>query len=89
MTRQYTSEDLDVLKAENVNLSTNCVYKKLSQTSEFLNIVGFIEQINNHGLNTKKVKKIILIGVSNTLDTAVYGLDNAKNQIMRLLAQLS
>jgi len=85
--RQYNSEDLDILKKENINLSMNCVYKKLSQTSEFLNVVGFIEQINNLWLKYEESQKKYFEGVSNTLDTAVYGLDNAKNQIMRLLAQ--
>ena len=52
-----------------------------------MNVVGFIEQINNLWLKYEDSQKKYFDGVSNTLDNAVYGLDNAKNQIMRLLAQ--
>ena len=86
--KEYTKEDLEILSNSGVNLTNSSAqYKKLSQTTEFLNVVAYIEQINNLWIKYSEIQKDYFNGVSNTLNSAVYGLDNAKNQIMRLLAQ--
>ena len=63
------------------------MYKKLTQTTEFLNIVAYIEQISNLWIKYSDTQKEYFKNVGTVLDNAVYGLDNAKNQILRLLAQ--
>ena len=86
--KEYTKEDIEVLKNAKVNLSNNnIVYKKLTQTTEFLNIVAYIEQISNLWIKYSNTQKEYFKNVGTVLDNAVYGLDNAKNQILRLLAQ--
>jgi endopeptidase La len=88
--KKYTKGELETFKNFS-NLDKNIFQSSkfciLIQTNEFLNIVGYIEQIDNLYQKYSTLQKDYFKDVNNTLDNAVYGLDNAKKQITRLLAQ--
>ena len=63
------------------------MYTQLSETEQFVTILATIEQLNNIWTKYNENQSKYFKEVSKKLENAVYGLDDAKNQIKRLLAQ--
>ena len=68
-------------------LKLNKMYIHLSETDQFVTILATIEQLSNIWVKYTESQSKYFKEVSKKLDNAVYGLDDAKNQIKRLLAQ--
>ena len=81
---KYNQSDFEKLKTV-INIEPN--YVSIFESNEFTNIVTNIEQINSLWISYTVSQSNYFKNITNTLDGAVYGLDVAKNQIKRLLAQ--
>jgi endopeptidase La len=57
------------------------------ETEEYITIISSLEQINNLWIKYLDNQSKYFKNVSKNLDKAIYGLDDAKNQIKRVLAQ--
>ena len=62
-------------------------YLLLQDTEQFINIISSLEQMNHIWSKYKDSQSKYFKNISKTLDSTVYGLEDAKNQIKRLLAQ--
>ena len=82
---KYSNNEITNLKKYDIVFKK--IYTQLSETEQFINIIANIEQINNSWNKYVDSQSKYFKDVSKTLDNAVYGLDDAKNQIKRLLAQ--
>ena len=80
----YNQSNYEKLKS---SIKLEQKYISIFETLEFINIVTNIEQINNLWIKYTESQSDYFKNITNTLDDAVYGLDVAKNQIKRLLAQ--
>ena len=81
---KFLNEDINFIAK---TLSLKKKYCKLQDTEQFIVIMSNLEQMS--GLWTKYLEQqsIYFKEIADRLDTTVYGLDDAKNQIKRLLAQ--
>jgi len=80
----YSSDDNIHL---NSILNLPKMFTQLADTEQFVTILATIEQLNNIWTKYNENQSKYFKEVSRKLDNAVYGLDDAKNQIKRLLAQ--
>ena len=81
---KYSNEDINcfkkILKLENI-------YIQLQDTEQFVTILSSLEQISNIWSKYIELQSKYFKDISRRLDDTVYGLDDAKKQIKRLLAQ--
>ena len=80
----FITDEINYL-AKKLNLKKK--YIRLQDTDQFLSIVTSLEQMNNLWTKYLEQQSDYFTKVSDRLDTSVYGLSEAKNQIKRLLAQ--
>ena len=81
---KFVTEDIKYIEQK---LAIKKKYIRLQNTEEFLSIVTSLEQFNNLWLKYLEQQSKYFREISDRLDTSVYGLADAKNQIKRLLAQ--
>ena len=82
---KYSQDDIQYLSKNLKKLDKK--FKLFFETDQFISIIGSLEQINNIWLKYYEVQAKYFKDVSKILDNAVYGLDDPKNQVKRLLAQ--
>jgi ATP-dependent Lon protease len=82
---KYTINTLLILKKYNIELVSK--YINLYNTDQFLNISNSIEQMSTLWSKYQEYQTKYFKELSTRLDNAVHGLDDAKRQIKRLLAQ--
>ena len=81
----YDSLKIKIKKTENTIISKSLV--KLYKTNNFKEFRKSIQNINKKWTNYNINKKQYINQVSETLDNTVYGLDEGKKQIKRVIAQ--
>jgi ATP-dependent Lon protease len=85
MTHKYTINSLLILKKFNIELIPRFI--NLYNTEQFSNISNSIDQMNSIWLKYQEYQSKYFKELSTRLENAVHGLDDAKRQIKRLLAQ--
>jgi ATP-dependent Lon protease len=82
---QYNITNLQILKKYNIELIPRFI--NLCNTDQFTTIINNIEQMKLNWLKYQEYQSKYFKELSNRLDNVVHGLDDAKRQIKRLLAQ--
>jgi len=81
----YTNDKLTIFKKYNIDLLPRLI--NLYNTEQFLSILNSIEQMNTLWIKYQEYQSKYFTELSTRLDNAVHGLNDAKRQIKRLLAQ--
>jgi len=81
---KFLNEDINFIAK---TLSLNKKYCKLQDTEQFITIMTNLEQLSSLWTKYLEQQSKYFKEITTRLDTTVYGLDDAKNQIKRLLAQ--
>ena len=84
MKGKYSNEDINCFRKV---LKLEKIYIQLQDTEQFVTILSSLEQISNIWNKYVELQSKYFKDISKRLDSTVYGLDDAKNQIKRLLAQ--
>ena len=80
----FSNEDINFIK-KTVKIEKK--YIQLQDTEQFVTIISSLEQLSNIWGKYIELQSKYFRDISKRLDNTVYGLDDAKNQIKRLLAQ--
>ena len=80
----YSLDKISILETE---LNITKIFKNINDTSEFSHIITSIEKINMFYKIYNKQQSEYFNNIDTILDTAVYGMDEGKTQIRRVLAQ--
>ena len=80
----FSNEDINTIKKK---IKIEKQYTQLQDTDQFVTIISSLEQLSNIWGKYLDLQSKYFKDISRRLDNTVYGLDDAKNQIKRLLAQ--